>query len=170
MITHEIKQTKTYQVGSYNPVLPGDYSVPRNRLGHNEHIVKNQEQLDAYLSTMPWVTEGTLCTYKSNDNVKSVFTMHVIVEVQRSYAALPEVRFPRPGGIHPRVVRLVCCSFNEHTGESSWQRWDDVADLRPLTEEECKRLVDDNLLNSIQKWWDANGYKEKAAEPAPSPI
>lgn len=165
MITHEIKTTKSYPVTSYG----GNTTPSSNRLkfGPGEHIVKSQQDLDKYLESMPWLKEDVIVTFKSNEHVKTLFTVHFIPEITRSYVLLPEVRFPRPGGIHPRVARLVCCNFND-TGESTWQRWDDVFDYRPLTEAEITEVIDDNVRNRIAAWKQANGYGQ-TTEQTPSP-
>lgn len=175
MITHEIKTSSTYQVvtygnGSGSTNLQQHYST-RNRYAPSEYVVKNQEELDKYLNERPWLTEGSFVTHTSTESIKTIFTVHYIAEVQRSFNALHEVRFPRPGGIHPRLARLVCCSFNDK-GETTWQRWDDVADIRPLTKFEMERWIDDNLRNRIQAWKAANGYgateATSSSEPTPS--
>lgn len=164
MITHEITTTKSYSVARYSGNTD---TSDRLRFGPGEHVVKNQKDLDEYLEKRPWVKEGVFITFKSNERIKTLFTLHFIAEIQRSYAALPEVRFPRPGGVHPKLARVVCCNFNDN-GESSWQRWDDVEDFRPVDEKELVDVLDDNVRNRIEAWKKANGYGRQT-EPAPSP-
>jgi hypothetical protein len=154
MLTHTIKISKDVQY----PVVyrPGGYQ-PIPQFGSKQQV-NNQNELDEYLKTNPWIKKDTFLTFGHHSSVSDLTSVHFIADVITDFdQLLKPTQYTRD--LPPRLMRVVCCNINEH-GLSTWDRMDNISGFRVMQQDEIDRIVNDHVRNRIQLWKEQNGYKK----------